>query len=261
MFDCKDVSDRRGVRNRRIAWVSTFMAVLLCTASVAGASQDRDTERYLEMLRSKDHAQITRAAQGMYKTGHFDVEATDVMAELLLTGYDQKLGCKPCMQAMSWIAKALGASGNGRYRSVLETATESPNRSVKKYAKKALSYLPEDQTPQYEPGSAKMEQAPKKAVPTRKRTGNHPFDKIEEGMAMGHVYSLIGPPTSESSHMTGKQFIPRWGRYSGRADTYRVIAHYEGRGRLVFSNPSSYSGRVEPVVKEIIYDENEPGHN
>jgi hypothetical protein len=261
MFDFGEASDRRGARYRRIALISIFIAALLCAASVASAGQDRDTERYLEMLRSKDHAQISRAAQGMYKTGNFDLEATDVMAELLLKGYDQKIGCKPCMQAMSWIAKALGAAGNARYRTVLETATESPNRSVKKYAKKALTYLPEDDTPQYKPGSAKMEQAPKKAAPKRKRTGKHPFDKIEEGMAMGHVYSLIGPPTSESSHMTGKQFIPRWGRYSGRADTYRVTAHYEGRGRIVFSNPSSYSGRVEPVVKEIIYDDSEPGHN
>lgn len=71
---------------------------------------------------------------------------------------------------------------------------------------------------------------------------------------MQQVYSIIGPPTSTNSHITGKAFIPF--NFRGK-DSYRSIAHYKGQGRIVFSNSSAYSS--DQRVLEVQVDPNESG--
>ena len=57
------------------------------------------------------------------------------------------------------------------------------------------------------------------------------FARLKMGMSMQQVEHQIGPPTSQSTHMTGKQFIPFY--FGG--DTYRTDFYYRREGELTFS--------------------------
>jgi len=57
------------------------------------------------------------------------------------------------------------------------------------------------------------------------------FAKLKMGMPMSEVVALIGPPTSQTTHTTGKSFIPF---YHG-GDTYRTEYFYKHEGQLTFS--------------------------
>lgn len=70
-----------------------------------------------------------------------------------------------------------------------------------------------------------------------------PFSKVRLGMSRQEVESLIGPPTSEDGHITGKQFIPFY--FGG--DTYRTDWYYRGQGELTFSQ-SHFGSASEQLI-------------
>ena len=74
-------------------------------------------------------------------------------------------------------------------------------------------------------------------------------------MTTTEVIALLGAPTSETSHITGKQFRPF--NFRG-ADTQRVIFLYKGKGRVVFNNSSHYTHVYR--VLEVQADSNESGY-
>jgi hypothetical protein len=59
--------------------------------------------------------------------------------------------------------------------------------------------------------------------------------KVALGMPESEVQTLLGPPTSTSSHITGKQFIPF--NFAGK-DSVRIVYHWKGVGRVEFSQGS-----------------------
>lgn len=82
-------------------------------------------------------------------------------------------------------------------------------------------------------------QAEREAVLKEQMHANVPADsklrQITLGMSESEVQAILGPPTTTSSHMTGKQFNPF--NFSGR-DTVRVVYHWQGVGRVEFSQGS-----------------------
>ncbi len=80
-----------------------------------------------------------------------------------------------------------------------------------------------------------------------------PMAKVNFGMSEGEVGAILGPPTSQDNHTTGKQWIPF--NFSGR-DTFRQVYYYKGMGRVEFSS-GSWGQRNGVVV--IDYDPDEPG--
>lgn len=81
-----------------------------------------------------------------------------------------------------------------------------------------------------------------------------PFAKVAVGMDMKEVYDKIGQPTDTGGHMTGKQFIPFY--FGG--DTHRVVSHYKGQGRIIFSRDGAFSSTMRVI--EIQYDPTETGY-
>lgn len=57
------------------------------------------------------------------------------------------------------------------------------------------------------------------------------FSKLKIGMTLKQVTALIGPPTSEGQHPTGKMAIPF---YFG-PDRWVIIQSYKGEGLLTFN--------------------------
>jgi len=80
------------------------------------------------------------------------------------------------------------------------------------------------------------------------------FAKLSIGMSRRQVDDLIGQPTDQSSHISGKAFIPF---YFGR-DAYRTEYYYVKEGRLIYAAGGAFS-QGERLLK-IVADANESGY-
>ncbi len=80
------------------------------------------------------------------------------------------------------------------------------------------------------------------------------FAKVRLGMGRAEVAGLIGPPTSQHGHITGKQFIPFY--FGG--DTFRSDWYYRGQGELVFSQ--SHWGSSQEQLITISVDPHATGY-
>src|SRR5215471_115760 len=81
---------------------------------------------------------------------------------------------------------------------------------------------------------------------------NSKLAKVSVGMKPEQVKEIMGDPTSQSTYMTGKMWIPF---YFG--PTHQTDWKYKGQGRVVFVN-NRWSGAVQSVTR-IDYDPAEDG--
>ena len=80
------------------------------------------------------------------------------------------------------------------------------------------------------------------------------FSRLEIGMSYSQVLNLIGPPSDQYSHPTGKAWIPFYygsGRYE-----HKLL--YRGNGRLVFAGDAGFSGNAHLIGIE--YNRSETGY-
>ncbi len=249
----------------RLSIIAVLLALFLgtspCLARTAGES------RTIEMLVRGGPESQRDVAQSIYNGIERTPEVLDIAAEVLLQNYRQSGFVQ--IDATSWLCKALGASGNARYRGVLEeVADQAADKKVKKYATQALGMLPKNGAAPYLAGTVDLAKLRDGAItaqeppPTRTQAGppatgeagTASFDRISHGMSMEEVFAKIGQPTATTSRITGKAWAPF---YRG-GDTARMFALYKGKGRVVFSNAS----RFAPVwrVIDIVPDPAESGY-
>ena len=94
------------------------------------------------MLRSNDSTQKVRAAKKIFKSYSHDPQLLRVVNEELLRGYQINTKDRHHVDAMAWLCKVLGASGQTKYKATLKrVAQEAPSSKLKKYAKQSLSKL------------------------------------------------------------------------------------------------------------------------
>ena len=89
---------------------------------------------------------------------------------------------------------------------------------------------------------------PKGVVPP----ANSKLAKVSVGMKPEQVKEIMGDPTSQTTYMTGKMWIP-W--YFG--PTHQTDWKYKGQGRVVFVN-NRWSGQIQSVTR-VDYDPAEDG--
>jgi hypothetical protein len=244
--------------------IATALLIMVLTANTCLALTGG--QRTVEMLVRGGPESQREAAQNIYNGIDRNPDVLDVVAELLLQTY-QRPGFIE-VDATSWMCKALGASGDVRYKGVLQQiADKASERKVRKYAEQSLAMLPQGNAAPYIAGTvdlaklragALQAQEPQKSEAAKGGApgagGNGAFDRITIGMSMDEVFAFIGQPTATTSRITGKAWAPF---YHG-GDTARMFALYKGKGRIVFSNPSRYA----PVwrVIDIVTDPSESGY-
>lgn len=248
--------------------MSVVAGALLVVAGSAGA-MDESMQRYAQMLASGGVSSVQRGAEEIVNQSINDEELLDVAAEVLAQNYNKNPG-ETYVDSMAWVCRALGNSGSGRYKALLEdVADKADARKIGKYCKKGAGNLPKGVQPyvvgstnldKYRNGGgagsapAKSAKSGKSATPAAAASGKADFSKIREGMSMEEVESLIGPPTAMNSRITGKAFRPF--NFSGK-DSVRSYALYKGVGRLVLSNSSAYTSTYRVI--EIVSDPTETG--
>ncbi|HEY9546676.1 MAG TPA: hypothetical protein VIR56_11750 [Solimonas sp.] len=242
---------------------SLLAAASLLVAGTSYAALSAGDQYNLDQIRSGSPVGIRSAAQNIQASGNSPELVTDTLAEALLT--NQNNAGTTYIDALSWSCKALAATGNKRYYSALKTVADNDgaHRKLRKYCNKAADQLGSAEGPQYAAGSAALKGRAASASKSETAAvaasappagGYKPLSEAKVDMSMQQVYSIIGPPTSTNSHITGKAFIPF--NFRGK-DSYRSIAHYKGQGRIVFSNSSAYSS--DQRVLEVQMDPNESG--
>jgi hypothetical protein len=247
---------------RKYSWV----VFGLCCWGGAAQALDASGQRYVDQLVKGGPVSIRDAASSIYHTGMKDQEVLDVAAEVLAQSYQHPNG-NSHLDALAWVCRALGASGNGRYKALLQQVADAGNRKLSKHCGGAADDLPAAAGPSYQPGSvdlaayrngtqpgassAKAAAAPAAAT----AAGGGSFAQVKQGMSMEEVNALIGPATAMTSHITGKQFIPF--NFRGK-DTVRQVGLYKGKGRIIYSQDSAYTSVFR--VMEIVNDPNESGY-
>lgn len=117
-------------------------ATTAATTAAAKAPAAKGGSRYITMLRSGNLRSKTDAGKLIVREGVKDTAVLDVVEQELLKGYLASGDDRAAVEAMSWLCKALGASGNGKYRNTLKTvAQKAPHRKLQKYAEQSLGQL------------------------------------------------------------------------------------------------------------------------
>lgn len=240
-----------------------FTAALVGFTSQAHAV-DPVGQRYIDQLLQGGPVSVSQAAQSIYHTGYRDQEVLDVAAEILAQRYTTATSNSEA-DAYAWVCKAIGNSGNGRYKNLLTTVAESGNRKLSRHCGKAAGSLSAS-NPSFAAGSVNLDryrsgaassgakpvaQAAKPA--TQQAKGS--FGSVVNGMTMDEVNAILGAPTATYSHQTGKAWVPF--NFKGK-DIARVVNLYKGQGRVTFSQESVYSS-IWRVI-EVLPNANESGY-
>jgi hypothetical protein len=245
----------------------------------AFAALDEAEKMYVDRMLKGSWVSLRDVAQSLYNTGNTNTEVLDVTAETLLERYQRAGEDRDAVDAVAWMCRALGASGNSRYRPVLDRIEndKSVHRKARGHCEKAAKGLPKNVSNPYVAGTVNLEQlrnppppppppAPaakgKKGAKTATAAPAAPpppapapaaapearkvdFSLIKEGMSQQEVDALIGPPTAQTQRLTGKQWQPF---NFGARDLQRLYYLYKGVGRIEFSMKSGYEG-VFRVIK------------
>jgi len=99
--------------------------------------------KYLRMIESNNSKEQKDAAQLLVKAKFRDTVVLDAVERVLLRGYltdgndrDNRI------DTLSWLCKALGSSGQSKYKATLsKVASEAPHRKLKGYAESSLKQL------------------------------------------------------------------------------------------------------------------------
>lgn len=261
--------------------------VLGALAALAGANSfaalDEAEKMYVDRMLKGSWVSLRDVAQSIYNTGNTNTEVLDVQAETLLERYQRAGEDRDAVDAVSWMCRALGASGNSRYRPVLERIEndKSVHRKGRGHCEKAAKGLPKEVSNPYTAGTVNLEllrnppppppppaptpakgkknakaapaakpvaaaaPAPAPAAEAAPAAKKVDFSIIREGMSQQEVDALIGQPTAQTQRLTGKQWQPF---NFGARDLQRLYYLYKGVGRIEFSMKSGYEG-VFRVIK------------
>ena len=110
----------------------------------------------------------------------------DITAETLLERYQRAGEDRDAVDAVSWMCRALGASGNSRYRPVLEHVEndKSVHRKGRGHCEKAAKGLPKEVSNPYTAGTVNLETAAQStAAAAAARSGHRQGQEEREGRA------------------------------------------------------------------------------
>ncbi len=120
-----------------IAWV---LFILLSSPSLAFESVDEQIQHYLGILSGTNVKAKVTMLERLQWSGLTDPRLYDVIESNVMTQYLQEELSKNSFKVLAHQIRALGYSGNEKYRgSLLKVKNEAANKKNRKYAKKALS--------------------------------------------------------------------------------------------------------------------------
>ena len=124
----------------------------LCCLSIQSYAVSPQGQRDIEQITSGNMSNIRRAAKYIHRRAETDTVVLDALAEAMLQNYHN--ADRTAQDAIAWSCKALGASANNRYESVLKTIIDKgPSAKTGKHCSGALSGLSNEKKEQYKQGN------------------------------------------------------------------------------------------------------------
>lgn len=120
-----------------------LLALSLCFVGLnnASAATHYSTEQYQQTFQTNNIAQQKKAIQSLYLSGINNPAIFDIISSKI-TSRLQQTGDKYQIDDTAWLIKALGYSGNEKYRQQLTDITEGDApRKIRRYAEAALTDL------------------------------------------------------------------------------------------------------------------------
>lgn len=96
---------------------------------------------YVLSIQSGDPRLQVDGAKRIIKAGYSDERIYNAVEKVLLAEFNNSGGDRHKMDAMAWLCKCLGSSGNAKYRPTLEKVAAEGPRKVAGYAKKSLKMI------------------------------------------------------------------------------------------------------------------------
>ncbi len=126
---------------KRILMLVTLLAFLLPGSGVAGTDRSGEVQKLMSGLESASRLQRVNAAKVISRSGYRDENLYLKIEALLKAGYRQQ-GGDDHIDEMAWLCKALAASGEVKYRALLdEIATEAPSLKLQRYARQSAELI------------------------------------------------------------------------------------------------------------------------
>ncbi len=249
----------------------SIIAILLLAIPAMAVSPEG--EQYINKIVGGNNTSLRKAAQDIYNAKLTERVVLDVLAEKVLLSLSYNNTDSLTRDAVAWACKALGRSGDIRYKNVLNIVKDQTKHSkIKKYAELSLKMMSDGKVKApYKKGSMdlvamqkrlekgrpalppKKKSKPKKKKPKPKKVEEKKsvvkpsLSIIRKGMTLQEVKLIIGSPTSIKSHVNKKTFNPF---YYG--NDYAQLTHfYKGQGRVSYSQRSSYSNAWRVIDVQI----------
>ena len=128
----------------------SILFTLIITSNAVAAIKP-EHQKIADQLLSGDLVTLKLAAKTLYRQEVSDPAIIDIAAEVLLRMYKDAYAAE--IDTLAWVARAIGASDNGRYFVALtEVKNNSSSRKLVKYALDARDELYNRGGPQYQAG-------------------------------------------------------------------------------------------------------------
>jgi hypothetical protein len=274
-----------------------LLGLCLLVSGACFAALDAAEVSYVDRLIKGGPGSIRDVAQSIYNTGNKNVEVLDIAAEVLIERYPTAGEDQGNVDASAWLCRALGASGNVRYRALLDKISDDKavHRKLRGHCEKAAKGLPKVASDSYVPGTVNLAllrnpppppppPAPAPAAKGKKNAKGTPAAAAKPAApAAAPAPAPAAPATAAGSPasfgiikdgmsqqevdsllgpptaQTQRMTGKQWQPFNfGARDLQRLLYLYKGVGRIEFSLKSGYEG-VYRVIK-VTPDPNETGY-
>jgi hypothetical protein len=281
--------------NKKIA-ACVIAACLLASAPSHSEMNDLD-KQYVEQIIKGGSGTLRQVSENMANTGYANAEVLDVLAEVLLEKYPQTGADFGSVDSVAWMCRALGSSGNNRYRPLLEHIADDKamHRKLRGHCQKAAKQLPKGSGNSYVAGTVNLEllrnppPPPPPPAPAGKGKKNAKSAKAATApavaakpapaatpapaaaapattgpvdlskVAVGMSQAQVNDLLGPPTAQTQRMTGKQWQPFNfGAKDLQRVMYLYKGVGRVEFSLKSAYEGVFRVVA--VTPDPNETGY-
>ncbi|MCQ8878467.1 HEAT repeat domain-containing protein [Pseudoalteromonas shioyasakiensis] len=204
--------------------VGLTLATLSSSAFALTTIEQRDYDR----LVSGDLTEVKKAAQSIVANNTNNAQVLDVLAEFVAQNYLHAPDYQ--LDTIAWACRALGETGNPRYRELLTSIVNSDaHKKVRKYAKRSLKSLPSTDASQYVVGSIDLKSIQK--APATNGSSLTGDDKAMFDIASGNLieikmlaqkYTTSGIPSQQVGDTLAEYFAQNY--KTGQQHQYDTLA-------------------------------------
>ena len=262
----------------------SFASILLglLASSTCLAELSPSDQSYVDRLIKGGPSSLREAAESMYNSSATNPELLDIAAEVLLEKYPLAGDSRDAVDASAWLCRAIGNSGNNRYKVVLEKVADDKavHRRLRGYCEKASKQLAKGATNSYVAGTVNLEllrnppppPPPPPAPAVKGKKGAKPAAAAKPAASPAPAAAAAAPAPAPApagapktvdlslirvgmsqqevndligppTNQTQRMTGKQWQPFNfGARDLQRMIYLYKGVGRVEFSLKSAYEG-------------------